>query len=62
MIKIISKEGVRETEGKKEAIHGIVIKIFGLPIFKRINSTTHNEIIQSLSQTRCTKIKGFGKE
>ena len=55
MIKIIDKEYLDKGEAKRE----YSIKILGIPFFKRINSTTNNDIVRVLKKKEVKQDKGF---
>lgn len=59
MINIISEE---YRDGNK-AINNLVIKIFSIPIYKRIRSTTNPAVVDSFRVTKKpNKVRGFSNE
>lgn len=58
MINVITKE--YSEEGK--AYYKVIVKIFGIPIYKKSRSTTNKEMVITLSDLDYLKIKGFSYE
>ena len=59
MIYIETKEYSRNNK----AIHEIIVNIFNIPIFKRIDTTTHNDVINALcNKNKIKEVKGFKNE
>lgn len=55
MIKVLSKEYTK----RGIAYHEHVVSLFGIPLFKRIDTTSNIEVVNSLRKCLIKTVKGF---
>lgn len=55
MIKVLSKEYTK----RGIAYHEHVVSLFGIPLFKRIDTTSNTDVVNNLKKYSIKAVKGF---
>lgn len=55
MIKVLSKEYTK----RGIAYHEHVVSLFGIPLFKRIDTTSNTDVVDNLKKCPIKTVKGF---
>lgn len=55
MIKVLSKEYTK----RGIAYHEHVVSLFGIPLFKRIDTTSNTDVVNNLKKYSIKSVKGF---
>jgi hypothetical protein len=55
MIKVLSKEYTK----RGIAYHEHVVSLFGIPLFKRIDTTSNTDVVNNLKKYSIKEVKGF---